>query len=139
MPRILVVCAGNTCRSPMTVGFLRSLLGPGSEVQSAGLEITNGLPPTKAAVQAMAARGIDISRHWSRTIESIRLRDFDVLIALTPEIARELGALRDSSQEVLDLNVLDPYNKGQMAYDSAATDIESQLTTALEKLKRTTQ
>ncbi len=68
MLRILFVCTGNTCRSPMAEGLCRSFLGhfrlqEEVEVASAGLNAMAGGPASREAVAIMAERGIDLSGH----------------------------------------------------------------------------
>jgi protein-tyrosine-phosphatase len=68
---ILLVCTANQCRSPMAEGLLRRLLaraGVGAQVGSAGL-LPGGARATPHAIATMAARGVDISDHVSRTID----------------------------------------------------------------------
>lgn len=68
MPSILFLCTGNSCRSQMALGFMRSL-HPAWHSESAGLE-AHGLNPRAVAV--MAELGIDISAQPSRSIPDIR-------------------------------------------------------------------
>jgi protein-tyrosine phosphatase len=70
VPRILLVCTANQCRSPMAEGLLRRLLddrGVEADVSSAGL-YEGGARATVAAHDALAARGIDLSAHRSRNL-----------------------------------------------------------------------
>src|SRR5438105_1959129 len=71
--RILIVCEGNTCRSPMAAAIAGAVLGSTAKVQSAGLETSDGLPATRQAKAVMKEMGLDVSRHRSR---SIRKTDF---------------------------------------------------------------
>ena len=64
--RILVVCTGNRCRSQMAEGWLRYFAGDRLEVYSAG-NCPKGLHPL--AVQVMAERGVDISRHTCNHVD----------------------------------------------------------------------
>ena len=71
--RILFVCFGNICRSPMAEGLAAEHVKrehPDKavllEFSSAGTGALNGNPPTPEAALAMAGRGIDIARHRAR-------------------------------------------------------------------------
>lgn len=58
-PLVLFLCTGNSCRSQMAEGFLRSLAGDRFDVLSAGTSPASSVHPL--AVEVMAERGIDIS------------------------------------------------------------------------------
>ena len=61
---ILFICTGNTCRSPMAVGLLRSMVDDNKyEVLSAGIAACVGYGATQSAIEAMREEGIDISDH----------------------------------------------------------------------------
>jgi len=63
--KILVVCTGNACRSPMAEGFLKKHLKPedGFEIISAGVSAADGMFPTPDAVDVMEEEGINISSY----------------------------------------------------------------------------
>ena len=63
--KIVCVCTGNTCRSPMAAALLGRLL-PGIEVTSAGLYAEDGAPASYHALLAMDELGVDISGHMAR-------------------------------------------------------------------------
>ena len=58
MQRVLFVCAGNTCRSPIAAAVARLLLGSGAQVESAGTAADDGTAATSEAVQVMTERGL---------------------------------------------------------------------------------
>lgn len=64
--RILFLCTGNSCRSQMAEGILRSLYGDRFEALSAGAKPAGYVHPR--AVTAMAEIGIDISKQLSKSI-----------------------------------------------------------------------
>ena len=63
MKKILFVCTGNVCRSPMAEGFFRELTSERGDYQSlsAGLAAIDGQPPSTHSVSAMQEVGIDIA------------------------------------------------------------------------------
>jgi protein-tyrosine-phosphatase len=88
---ILLICTANQCRSAMAEGMLRTLLSDGgvlADIASAGL-LRGGAPATRDAIAVMADRGIDISRHVSRTIDSEAVRSTPLIIGMTREHVRE--------------------------------------------------
>ena len=80
---ILFVCTGNTCRSPMAEGYLRSKKLGGVTVLSRGLAC-DGSPVSLNSKTAMAEVGIDISGHISRQITDRDIKDADKIICLSP-------------------------------------------------------
>ena len=77
MPGVLILCTGNSARSQMAEGLLRHEAGARLEVHSAGTHPTTVRPE---AVAVMNELGIDISRHWSKSVDEfagtgIRFRD----------------------------------------------------------------
>jgi len=78
-PLVYFLCTGNSCRSQMADGFLKSLGGDRFEVKSAGLE-AHGLNPR--AVKVMNEAGVDISGHTSDVIDPAVLEQADYVITL---------------------------------------------------------
>lgn len=77
--RVLFLCTGNSARSQMAEGLLRSVGGDDFEVHSAGTE-PKGLNPL--AVAAMREIGIDISGHQSKPLERFFGQQFDFIITV---------------------------------------------------------
>jgi arsenate reductase len=66
-PLILILCTGNSCRSQMAEGILRSAAGGAFRVSSAGSKPAGCVHP--CAIEVMAEIGIDISSHRSKHFE----------------------------------------------------------------------
>ncbi len=67
LPTILILCTGNSCRSHLAEGILRSALGAHYRVLSAGSRPAGYVHPL--AVTAMNELGIDISTHHSKHMD----------------------------------------------------------------------
>lgn len=69
--RILFVCTGNLCRSPMAMGIARQMgaeRGMAIEVQSCGTIAREGMTASENAIKACAEKGVDIAEHISRPL-----------------------------------------------------------------------
>ena len=80
-PKIIVLflCTGNSCRSQMAEGWVRHLRGDAIEPYSAGI-VKHGMNPH--AVKVMAEAGVDISKHYFKTIEEIGPVKFDYIVTV---------------------------------------------------------
>lgn len=76
---ILVLCTGNSCRSQMAEGFLRSF-DPELEVFSAGTIPAGEVHPL--AVQVMREAGIDISANRPKSVDEFLSRPFDYVVTV---------------------------------------------------------
>jgi arsenate reductase len=77
--KILILCTGNSCRSQMAEGFLRSFDSE-IEVFSAGTEPSNQVHPK--AVEVMKEKGIDLSDHYPQKVEEFLDDAFDYVITV---------------------------------------------------------
>jgi arsenate reductase len=77
--KILFLCTGNSCRSQMAEGWARHLKGDVIEAYSAGIE-KHGLNPN--AIKVMAEAGVDITSHYSKTLEDLAGVDLDVVVTV---------------------------------------------------------
>ncbi|RMF60035.1 MAG: arsenate reductase ArsC [Calditrichaeota bacterium] len=85
MPSVLILCTGNSCRSQMAEGFLKSF-DPNLRVYSAGTAPADRVHPK--AVQVMREVGIDISGHRPRSVDEFLHQPFDYVITVC-DAARE--------------------------------------------------
>ncbi|MEO8512413.1 MAG: arsenate reductase ArsC [Ignavibacteria bacterium] len=77
--KILVLCTGNSCRSQMAEGIIRSLSSD-FEVFSAGTRPEKQVNPF--AVEVMKEIGLDISRHYPKNVDDFTGIDFDYVITV---------------------------------------------------------
>lgn len=96
--RILFVCSGNTCRSPMAQALLRKALSVepslgllnGNRVESAGLQAFSGQAPSPEAVEVMRDHAIDLSTHRARRLTEQMMDESDLIITMTRSHCRQL-------------------------------------------------
>ena len=74
---VLFICVHNSARSQMAEGLVNALHGDRFEAVSGGTEATRVHP---AAIEAMAEIGIDISGHYSKSIDVFEGRRFDSIV-----------------------------------------------------------
>ncbi|NNC12952.1 low molecular weight phosphatase family protein [Planctomonas sp. JC2975] len=86
--RVLFVCAGNTCRSPMAAQLLRARLGvaAGFAVESAGILAEVGSPMTSDARAAIVGRVAVVAPHRARQLTVPMVEAADLVLAATRQI-----------------------------------------------------
>ena len=129
--RVLVVCLGNHCRSPLGAAALARHGPPGTEVRSAGLAAKHqGRPAHPAMIQAAAALGYDLAGHLGAQVTAQMLDWADLVLAMDRAVLAELRALaggRASPELRLyaeGRDVPDPWGKDADAFSACAQLIE---------------
>jgi len=77
--KILILCTGNSCRSQMAEGFLKSF-DPELEVHSAGTEPSTQVHST--AIEVMQEVGIDVSTGYPKSVDEFLNQPFDYVITV---------------------------------------------------------
>ena len=141
--KILMVCLGNICRSPLAEGLLESKLDPEKfEVQSAGTGKWHiGNPPDSRSVDVAAKNGLDISRQRGLHFKPSFFKEYDHIfvmdssnlsdvkrLARTDAEKQKVKLILDEAPELKQKHVPDPYSGGLNGFDTvyalldAATD-----------------
>jgi len=130
--RVLFICTGNVCRSPMAEGFFQHMAteldGEEIEVASAGLGAIDGALPSDHSVIAMREEGIDITGQRSCMLTPQMVEDFthifgmgrshiDAIRSYFPGTEEKTFVLREFiADETVDLDVPDPIGMGLDEY-----------------------
>ena len=89
--KILVVCLGNICRSPLAEGILKSKLNERFAVDSAGtISMHEGKHPDARAIETAHQHGIDISKQRSRPISKKDFEDFDKILCMDLNVYKDV-------------------------------------------------
>lgn len=97
MKNILVLCTGNSCRSQMAEGWIRHLKGDQFAVFSAGIE-KHGLNPN--AVKVMAEAGVDISGHFSNTVDELPQVEYDYIVTVCGHASENCPYIAGSGKRI---------------------------------------
>lgn len=133
--RLLCVCTGNTCRSPMLAALLGETLrrnGLQAEVSSAGTGAFDGDAASHGALAAMARRGIDISAHRSRPLAALDLSGFDHIYVVSSRHAafvraQGVPAGRISVVAAERGGIPDPWGGDDEVYEATARVLEGEV------------
>lgn len=121
---ILFVCIGNICRSPYAEALFRQEVGDGVIVESAGVFASSGLPADEGMSALAEKNGLDLTRHRARHVRDLDLGRYDLIVALTSEIARTLvEEYGVEAHRVTALEVVDPYGESGDLYRQSAAAI----------------
>lgn len=141
--RLLVVCLGNICRSPMAEGALRARVAEAGlsdwlQVDSAGTGGWHaGEPPDHRAVATAESNGVDISMLRARQLQAADFDDFDWLLcadrsnlrdarARAPAAAHgRIALLREWAGAHKGAEIADPYTGGQRHFDAVWAQVDT--------------
>lgn len=125
MQRILTVCIGNICRSPLAQALLAREL-PLHSVTSAGLHAMVGYPADPAAVQVGNEQGLDLAPHRARQVTSLMCQQAELILVMEQEHKTQLEQLYPQVRgKVFRLglyggfDIADPYRQPRAAFDTA--------------------
>ena len=137
--KILFVCTGNTCRSPMAEGLFKKIITEknidNAECSSAGLFAMTGDEVSKNSVEACERFGVDISSHRARRITSYILDETDKFVCMTNDHAASLSLYVPSEKIiVLGEGIPDPYGGNIETYMICANLIKTALLHQIDEI-----
>lgn len=152
MLRILFVCSGNTCRSPMAAAFAIDYLAgrqvDNVEVISAGSAAAQGDPASPEAMAVMAEYRLDLSGHRSRRLTREMVEGADLILTMTGHLREDLRhCWPERSGAIFTLkeyaaggtasesggDVPDPFMQGLERYRDCAADLKPSVTAAIDR------
>lgn len=129
-PRVLLVCTGNTCRSPLAEVMLAQLR-PDWEVRSAGVHTEEGLPASQHSQQVARDLGLNLEEHRSQPVTAELVAWPDHILCLTDfHRQRLLGQFPEAegrSRRLGPGDIPDPVGQPLESYRACALAIEKAL------------
>ena len=137
MKKIMFICSGNTCRSPLAEGLFKNYLQQNNitevEVSSAGISVFPGDEVSINSAFVAMNRGVNISLHRARKLNPQHIIETDLFVCMTESHSSVISKYCDSSK-IMTLNVSDPYGQSVEEYEKCAKQIEKAFPQILEKI-----
>ena len=140
MKKILFVCTGNTCRSPMAECLFNHLAqeqGLPYCAESAGIYANAGSPASDGAHAAMKSRGLSLLRHQAQPLSEALLKEAFLVVAMTPnhaEACKERFPALSTPIRSFSPPIPDPFGGSTAVYQYTAQALETQIIPLLKEL-----
>jgi protein-tyrosine-phosphatase len=145
--KLLFVCTGNTCRSPLAEAIARRIAAERAldvEVGSAGTSAWEGAPASDGSLLVGIERGLDLNGHRSRQLTRELVAATDLIIAMGPHHLERIEALGGEGKSYLlttyashgesSRPVSDPMGGDLSVYRATADELEREIRRVLDRL-----
>lgn len=138
--KILFVCYGNKCRSPMAEGLAKKMLKGKAYVDSAGIAAWGSRASEDAIRVIKNEFDVDISDHNPTDITDLPLKSFDYIVTMDSYIDTYIKKYikqyyQIESNKIISWNIIDPYGGSIDDYKKCANIIKNQIHDLLKKLE----
>lgn len=137
--KLIFVCTGNTCRSPMAATIFKSMVSSGElEVLSRGLVVLFSEPSNEKANTVLKSHNLDLKDHKSRGLKSSDIDEDTLILTMTERQKKNLLETYENAKDVYTISefvgesgdVADPYGGTLIDYE----DCYAQLSLLIKKL-----
>ncbi len=147
--RVLLVCTGNICRSPLAAALLTKALRDRDlndmEVSSAGTGAWDGAPASEGAYLVALERGLDLSGHRARLLTRELVEESDLILTMARHHRARVDELGGDGRVFVlvefagrsgDAEVSDPFGGYLEVYRETCAELDALITAVVERLAR---